>query len=886
MTNRFLTLCALPVVWLLVGEVHAQNTVDPASYASPSGRYTIDCTPNDSEGIGASVVTCTRDGELVWEADLDFSFWEAAVTDTGIVAGYSYQWGRQGWSPASLRSEESLLWIVVLDENGAVRAKDSRERRQPGVMSNPPAPYEPLAQGVTLIPEEDLFIVRVDQGWDRKLVPWWTYRLSTGERVADLVPDQPPERERGFHKEIFARVIPGTPLVFVHWCVYSWADRRQSVGASLSVLNGRGEAVWSEDISGEYDGLGDRWSWYYDLIEPGIVQGVVEDHAFSFCSYAGGERVRYTCEPDGAAWLIREASREPCTPEPHQAASPGGLELITLDLLDRVTLQGDSAPAAPFSDVSGFAVGGDGLIGVSSSTDDEPRSNKLIVVNAEGVVVHDRALNEVVGSMRVAPYGDDVWLVYSTGLGEHGAGAWLYRGGDDSLSALPEFAEGGLRTAAALPGGGFVGLAGADWVSAQDLVCFDDRGAVRWRRGLFSPEDVTVTSDGVIVALENIRDQLRFFSVDGEELRTVPLEGAIGEVNYPTGVHADANGGVILHDFNAGTPIHRIDADDKEWAKFAPRYPDGREFRLYGAVQRGPDGSLWTSDGHSVLGLDQDGVVCRVIGDQPGAAPLRRIRALAVGPDGRFYCINEYNGAVHVFERDGGAASVLRPGPDDFTIDAGLGSITAASDGGVFVLPTTHSIGPSRGYLVFGGNGERLGFDGFKLGEVREQWLCVPGTTDRWVLGYETVARINADGEIVRRIRKRANGNWLGTVQDGAVGADGSLAVVASPNEMGVRGPAELSVYTPDGEPVCAFPMDGQGIFARVAVCMPYVVTVDGDSLYLYDTRGGVPRRMTLPADIAADGRYWYIYSDPAELAVWVYASGTRELLRYRLPED
>lgn len=862
----------------------AQHTLNPKEYVSPSGEYRVWCEPGDSEGRGGSTVMCTRAGERAWKSVFDFSLWDAVVTDEGIVAGYAYKFGLEGRPPARSDSDESLLWIVILDESGEVRARHAREREHPGVMSNPPPDYEPIVQGLTVVPEQDLLIVRVQGGWSREPVPWWTYRLSSGEPLGDIVPDQPREVEHGFHREIFAGVIPGAPLVLVHWCIMEFERDRRTRAARVSVLTGEGEEIWAEHLPDEYAALGEKWNWW-DLAEQGIVQAQVGERGFSFCSYSRGQRLRYACEPgEDGAWSITELPAEPCMPSAKAPEAPE-LEPIVLDEVGRVTLRTGDVPAPPFSRIGDFAIDASGTIAVVA---DEPdQGPTLVLLTQAGEVVGRRPLREAGPAVQsAAPMPGGEWLLYQTGLGEDAAGVWVYSPEEDRVTPLEGFEMGGLRTASALPGGGFVGLAGSDWVYAEDLVAFDGEGRQRWKRDLFSAQDVAVTSRGEVVALEGIRNQLRFFSVDGEPLRTVALGDVVGAVNYPAGLNADVGGGLLFHDFDGEPPVYRIDASDKQVGEFTPSFEDGREFRLYGDVQASPDGALWTSDGHSLLRLDGRGRVVQVIGEAPGGAALREIRALTLGPDGRIYCINERNGAVHVFDETGEQVKVLTPEPDDFGLDAGLGSITVASDGRVYELPTTHTIFEGGGgYLVFDGEGNRVGFDKFKLGEVREEWVCKPGSDERWVLGYETVARVNAEGEIVQRIRKRANGDWLGNVEAGAAARDGSLAVVAGPDGRGARGPAELSIYGSDGSPIRTFPMDGQGVFARVAISPPFVVTCDGPWLHVYDLRAGDrPRRMALAPPEGEESHWFYVFAHPTRPEIWALDAGERELVRYALP--
>src|ERR1700684_3496298 len=71
-------------------EVVPDDTLSSAAYQSPSGAYTLTVIPSDIYGRKGGSCRLTRNGNEVWAKRLPFTFWKAAVTDTGVVAGYAY----------------------------------------------------------------------------------------------------------------------------------------------------------------------------------------------------------------------------------------------------------------------------------------------------------------------------------------------------------------------------------------------------------------------------------------------------------------------------------------------------------------------------------------------------------------------------------------------------------------------------------------------------------------------------------------------------------------------------------------------------------------------------------------------------------------------------
>lgn len=63
------------------------------TYASPSGEYALTVDPSRLHGGGPGTCRMEKAGVLVWERELNFTFWEAGITDDSVVAGYAYTLG-------------------------------------------------------------------------------------------------------------------------------------------------------------------------------------------------------------------------------------------------------------------------------------------------------------------------------------------------------------------------------------------------------------------------------------------------------------------------------------------------------------------------------------------------------------------------------------------------------------------------------------------------------------------------------------------------------------------------------------------------------------------------------------------------------------------------
>jgi hypothetical protein len=301
-------------------------------------------------------------------------------------------------------------------------------------------------------------------------------------------------------------------------------------------------------------------------------------------------------------------------------------------------------------------------------------------------------------------------------------------------------------------------------------------------------------------------------------------------------------------------------------------------------VQRAPDGTLWTSDSHSLLQLSKDGKVERILGQKPGEGGLTRVRAGTVDSQGRIYAVNERDASVYVFDKTGKELRVLRPDPTDFDVEVGLGSITVGGAGEVYYFPSEgHMPGSRHGYLHFDAEGKRKGFESFVLNQVAETWLFKPGSQERWAVGYSSLALVGADGTVIREIKKKPDGDWLEGIGRGAVAPDGSLAVISTSAKRGMRGPLAINIYSPTGEPVRTLPLEGQMGFARLTFTPSAILSTDQATLQVHPLDGRPVKQFTLPVKEGQES-WWSFFASPNSHELWGWNTGATELCRFAMP--
>ena len=279
----------------------------PTSHVSTSGEYALFVDPSDIMGSGPADYRLTRHGETVWTNRFPFSLWNAAVSDSGAVAGCAYSHGWDGFPLKDFDDRLGDFSVVVLASDGALVAQDVYPRQHGGI----DAPPVPLALDVFFDGLRSNFVVRVDstnQYADGE--EWWVYDLASGERRATLQPKTrmpDPDMTRWI---LAVRPLPGTPLVLVHWWRYDKSKR----GGDFTLVDAAGQPVWTLSLPEDYEMLDRNWgdTLFNHVQRNGAVLGVGPGPAFDLFHVREGQRVSYAVESDETGkWQVRETGRVP-----------------------------------------------------------------------------------------------------------------------------------------------------------------------------------------------------------------------------------------------------------------------------------------------------------------------------------------------------------------------------------------------------------------------------------------------------------------------------------------------------------------------------------------------------------------------------------------------
>lgn len=864
----------LPALWQKehVGVFDDRYALDSKTYSSPSGRATLFVDPGQRSGSGPASYRCVREGQELWSGTRPYTLWEADVTDDGLVAGYAYAAGYMG-------GKDDALTVVLINPDGTMRLEERSQRE--GFLSDMGSP-RPMAAGVLIDAENDRLIVRIktESRWTRLFTEsWWTYSLTTGEPGRRVDPRAGlPESARILQA---ARVVPGASLVLVNWL---WHDyEAEHFGSVFTLLDPDGEVVWRLDWPTDHTVAGDDEATsriQRELRQHGAILAV-ERGTFTLRQVATNERVTFEVEPAAGSrgdWKVREVARAPFILETSATSDAGTPPTLALTHLGSIQL--GSPPSSPIRDVSSLALDGLGRPGFLRRTGER---FEFVRVDRDGQNAVEIALPGSTDGewwrYALAWTAGERWVATSSGtlqdLRPGSRHAWWIDAEHRTLTPIDGFDAPSIDSVAGTPDGGFV-VVGATVhegsFQTNDLVAFDrdgkrlfalggDQGDPGNPRSVFPPEDMTVLRNGEIVVLSQFRNTLQFFSGTGEPLRRIELEDAWGrKPNYLVGVSPDNEVGLIVHDQNGKPSMVHTDGSGAVVGGFDPHYADGRAVGY--DVQVGPDGSPWTSDGHSLLVLDRQGAVQRVVGPAPDAMVLEEVAGITVAPDDRIYAVDNRTHAVHVFNASGKLQHVCKPDARDAPRYLANQPLTVTDAGEVF-LPRLH-----------------FAADGTRLGQVNAiGWHAQRGSDRFWRVGRDALHLIQSDGTIVRTIQRTPDDKWLRSMGGAGVAPDGSIALATVDRFGGIHiytasGEAVRSLARPDG-------MWGWGNFAFDGERIAVGLRSEGEpgAVVLMDALGRALGRFQPAGEVP----YWSPFFAAQGKELWLF-DGEHRIERFALP--
>jgi hypothetical protein len=817
----------------------------------------------------------TQEGKEAWHAELPFTLYKAAVSDTGITAGVSYSHGLAGFG----QNGPGTISTILIAPDGKIILEEAEPRDDPRVPDGLPGP---VANGVLIQPEGDRLIMRIQSKFEEN---WRVYQLSTGKKLDTFDLHTSSQAPEGARYVLDARPLANVPLLLVHW----WFYDNEKVGALFSIVDFKGSPVWSLELPRDYTIASDEKAedrLRDEIRRDGAILGVGEAGRFEIRQVAEGVRTDFKVARDDnskTGWSVTKISSKPYTPPKAAPATP--VTPPPLRLLGHFDLQ-DRPVSGAIRDIQEFAFDGEGHIGfLRRETSGEMT---FVLVDSKAAVLAEIPLPKLEsGSMHTAWLGGTKWIVTTSpsAKGTKSSASWL----DTeklSLQKIDGFASDSVMAVRGSSDGSFVILAQRDVNYSPDavLIGFDATGKQKWKHeassdrkpsSLFSPEDFTITSRGDIAVVDNIRGDVKWFGTDGAFLRVVDLAKSWKrKPNYPSGITPDAAGGVIVYDFDGKPPFVRMRPDGSVISELSPKRGDGRAIDANTGLRAAPDGSLWACDGESFIQLSGQGVAISDIGSTADDTKLGEITELTGDAKGVLYAADRRTGAVHVFGPDGAKLRICKPAKDDFTGDLVSTHLAIAPDGGV--LLRMERTGEGMSYLAFAPDGSRQGVKRLALDDITEEWHFQPGTGNILVLGYEEAFLTDPAGKILAKIERQADQRWFEDISGAAFAADGSFVIHSY---LRWRGENHLSFFNATGEPLNTIRLETDG-FAMLGGYNGRYITLAGENGVRVHNRDG----KVVATTPKTEGNSSHILARGGK-ELWVIEHKARTISRYEMPE-
>ncbi len=315
--------------------------LQPKTYDSPSGEWSLEVDPTQRYGAGAGDYRATRAGEPVWAKRLPFTLYDARIDDSGRVAGYGFDQGGDG------SDSECDFRIAVLSASGEPLSDRAWPMTWSRALEGGRLPWvndvvhDPALGSVVFLLEAE------DEGGER-YEEWRSVDLESGRLLEDFRADQraefPPERRASV---LDLLPVPGTGLYAVAWrtSIDPYDAGAHDLCATLVRPDGRkvGELNLPQALD-VFGGTSPSYSWN-EIQSIGPLLPSQEAERFSLWLPRLAQRVEYSVKrlPGDEQWLIEELGREPFEPEIKPSVEDPPSEAVELPLLARVEMEASSS---------------------------------------------------------------------------------------------------------------------------------------------------------------------------------------------------------------------------------------------------------------------------------------------------------------------------------------------------------------------------------------------------------------------------------------------------------------------------------------------------------------------------------------------------------------
>jgi hypothetical protein len=864
--------------------------VNPSTYSSPSGEFSLFVDPTDRLGRGPAEYRFIKRGAVSWAKQLPFTLHNAVVADSGHVIGYAYTNGLEGRPAAGDGAGYGEFVAVILTEKGESILNETHQRDGSRFEDGVP---NPAAEGIIIDGQGKRAIFRIpDPDLNRGIEKWWIYDPDNGKHLETIAPEKP----IGSYNRIFSiKAVPGTPFVLTQWSNYAAA----MPGAIFTLVDPIGKSIWDVNVYYSYSSQGNSTNEIMRIIAGnGAITDRRKPGIFNLPFAADKLRISYAVvkQPSGK-WEVKKTGQSPLVPYTLNRPAPlPAFRAINLEKLGAAGLSaGFDQKASSIHNIISFEFDAKGNIcALRGGT-----SPALLYLSQDGDVLKElqlpiRNLSEEFRYSNPANVGDNLFVVSASTPAIGAAAQWFladFQAGviDKIDSDVCPF----VNQAAGFPDGRFAALTTRNekYTMTPGLFFFDPNGKIIWKKergdyssrsnDLFSPSDIITYKTDCIAVLDKIRHTIQIFDTKGSFIRSINLNDAWGrKPNYPTHLAQDRNGGFLVYDFNAPKTFVQIDEHGAILNESTPALADGIPLYVHRVI-RSPQGDLWINNVNALFRLGPDSKVVFALGQSPQKSILSMPGRVETGPDNRIYIADRRTKTIHVFDSSGASTGRYSPNAEDLKETSEVEHIAITHEGAMYV-----SLGSSTRYLRFLNNGTREGWaPHIDVDRIKQKWYFQPSSGLCWILGYNDVFLMRNLENVIKKISRRPDGRWLEYPDSGAVAADGSLAVLAH-TQSGTSGTYSITTYSSSGEPQKTFDLPFS-LFSvhRLAYDGKWVVILVKNDVFVYGLDGKSVGKFSLPP-LEENDEWDGPWLAKQEKELWFIERKELQLHRYAVPKN
>jgi len=870
--------------------------IHPRVIVSESGEYSLKLDPSDLNARFHANYTLSHKDQPLWTKVLPFTLLEAAVTNAGHIVGYACTHGEEGFGKEGDTGNGDFV-VAIIDRDGKTLQVDKHEREGSRYLHSDP---DPTAKAMVVDEANDRLIVRVrNADLNIRDEAWWPYKISTGKALPITTPKLL-SKSKAEPRPIHVRAVKGTNLYLVQWWIVRFPER--SIGTMFSLHEENGVEVWSLSLPKDYtlQNEDEQSALNEQIWAEGAILANPQSKCFSLHFYVDKARVNFEVEQNKKGeWSVQEKSREAfqldkSKPLSTNKPAPSLLPKKHEALYQSIELKPFKAKQThPIRNIhSGFDFDSDGNIGFVRHESGSEGTFLLVDTVGKVLATIPLAIEPEKDSNwdGVAFVGENRFIATLSGFGnEAEAKAWKIDTKKKSLTRLTEFNSPAVECIAGCADGCFVVLAceRSKYTMTDSVSKHDSDGRRLWTipesyedfpKALFSPESLCVSDTGEVLVLDNIEKKVQVFQADGTFSRVIDLEEQWGrEPNYPTEIASAPDHGLLVHDFQGSPSMVMMRSSGAPKLSFDTRFvKKGPGVVPHSEPKIDAEGRVWISDGDTILRLGTDGIVDRILGEVADRETMGEIASVAIDREGNIAALSRRTGVVHQFDRNGEFQRTY------------LGE--AASDSGYASDP-----------VHFGANGDiyvkakgdfdvptviRFSSDGIKREEFQLAFRQVQPLGNTGHLLFEdlsSVGIIKPSGELVRKIDRQPDGNWLEDVKGIRVGRNGEFAVLTIHFNSIPNLPDSINLFSALGDPIRTLAIPNLQRFAGFDFDGETIVVCSPEAIVLYDSQGKAKVSLDYPGK-KKEGSWQVTLTKAGRELVIVDRNAPHSIFRIELP--